>query len=162
MDNTNTKPTKKEDEKKSKKQTNKKKSASSIDKASLIFYAILLIGIIAFVIIMIRNHNRQHYVAYFGEDIKATIDLKDDDRFILSIYADSDTPSKQEGKYKKVESTTTTTEKSSDKASSTDSKVSMYSVEFEDKTTAEFLIDEDKGILTFITAKYKIEFKKGD
>ena len=154
MENTNN--TKSETKPKQKDQKKKKPTKKTkMDISSIIFYSIMVIGLIIFVVIMIIKSNKQHYVTYFGEDIKVTIDLKKDD-FTLSIYADSDEPSVQTGKYKKVDTTET------DTATNTDSKIAMYSVEFDDGTKAEFTIDEKNGTLKLMMPNYSLEFKKGE
>lgn len=161
-DNPNVNTTKKDDKKDKKPEKKKKKPASKakMDKTSMIFYIILLVGLIAFVIVMIINNKKQHYTAYFDEKLKVTIDLKGDD-FILSIYADSDTPSIQEGKFKEKKDEDNSSE-TTEKASNTNAKSKTYVVTFDDESTAEFTIDEEKGILLFKKPEYTIEFRKGD
>lgn len=151
--NTTTNKPKKEDKPKKPK---KKKSNSKIDTSSMIFYTILLIGILVFVVIMIINSSKQHYEAYFGEDIRVTIDIKSQD-IKLSIYADSDEPVTQTGKLDKVD----TLESPIDVATYTDAECSNYKVTFDDGSTAECVIDKNQENLLFITSSYSLEFKKG-
>lgn len=120
-----------------------KKKKSSVDKTTMLFYIILLVGILVFVIIMIKNSSKQRYITTFGDQIQVAIDLKGD-KFTLSIYADAEEPSTQEGTFTKNEET------------------SIYEVVFDDKSKAQFTINEETETLLFEYNKSKIEFKKGD
>lgn len=133
-----------EEKKQEKKPKTKNKSSIDIDKSSIIFFTLIVIGIIVFVIIMIRNNNKQIYTTYFSEDIKVTINIEDEKIFKLSIDADGSV-SNQEGTYKLI-----------------DEEKSEYEVTYEDKSTAKFIIDEEKGTLKYISDKYKLDFNKGD
>lgn len=115
-----------------KQQSKPKKTSKNdkIDTPSLIFFGVMIIGIVVFIIIMIHNENKQKYVTNFGENISATIELKNKDDFYLVIDA-NDTKIEQTGKYELV-----------------NEKTNEYLVTFEDKTTNKFILDSENNQLT--------------
>lgn len=115
-----------------------KKSGLKIDKMQLIFFSVLMVGLIIFIIIMIYNNSKQKYTAKFGENITATIKINDE-VFELEINADG-TKVSQVGKCTQVDDT------------------NKYKIEFEDKSTAECEIFEDDNRLILYYQKAKIEF----
>lgn len=144
-EDTNKKDTKKDTKKKDNKKRNQPKD---IDKASIIFYVILVVGILIFVIMMIVKNNKQEYYTYFGEQIEATIKLQHNKDFILEINVDNDI-STQKGTYTQIDKETT-------------DKNTYYEVTFEDDTKASFSLNEELTTLTYDSGTYTVEFNKGN
>lgn len=156
----------KKDDSDSKKKPAKKKSKSGVDKNSLIFFAILVVGILIFAIIMIHNSKKKSYVTHFGDKITVTFAVNET-KCKLKINADG-TEKSVDGTCKRIaedsnefevffdneiletNASTKTTEKDTEKSSE------------EKKATAKFILSDDEETLTYITSTYKLDFKKGE
>ena len=87
--------------KKEYKPTKVKNKKATIDKANIIFFVLMIVGLVFFTIILLLKSNSKIYETKFGDDIISTVTLSDSNKIDISVEID-DVTSIQHGTYKEI------------------------------------------------------------
>ncbi len=123
-----------------------KKKKGSVDKANIIFFVIMIIGLILFTLILLLKSNSKTYTTTFGDNIVSTVKLTGSNNIDISITVD-DITSNKHGTYTEI----------------TDDKVdNNYKITIDNddkkKETLEMVVDESTVTLKYddgSVVKYK-------
>lgn len=142
--------TKKLDKKPSTKK--KKLSKFNVDNTTIIFFSILIIGMIVLTIILLKKPTSKIYSKVYGDSIETLIEVYNNNEVDIGVSIDGELTI-QQGTYEKISDNTT---------SDTDIYNGEYIITFsnnQEQTTANMSIKDSTLILTY-NDNTKIEFKE--